>query len=270
MARLQAALPEESGDPRIATLKTLAAFTARLDPASEPTLPAQISSYVSNAIAGAESKLRQLLEALSHAAAPGAHLQSQRLPMHAQVRAAERAAAIDHDLKSLVLSVLRDPGAARTPDLTRALNETLVTLTAVQLNALSSADAATGTIAIALPVFFRQNGNAAQLRISRDAGSRARKLEADDFHLAFVLDTANLGTVAIDVQTVGRTVKLEVKTETQAAAGAFERTLDTLRGRLESLRYRVASWKAAVLVRAPAATRSEPKARCSAGVDLRA
>jgi hypothetical protein len=245
LQRLDAALPKESVDPRVATLRILIAFTSRIDPANEETLPAQISSYVSNVVEGAEPKLQQMLSAL---AKTPAHL-GQHGVVVARAHAAERAAAIDHDLKSVVLSLLRDPGTARTPALTQALNETLLTLTGTQFNALSNQAQSPGTLSLSLPVFYRDGGKPAQIRISRDGQSRSEKMDADNFHVAFVLDTANLGTVAIDLQTVGRAVKVEVKTEGRGAASRFSETLGSLRVRLESLRYRVTSAKAAAVAR---------------------
>jgi hypothetical protein len=173
----------------------------------------------------------------------------------AQARVAERSAAISHDLKSVVLSLLRDPSVTRTSAMTQALSETLITLTGVQVNALSSNQQNPGTFNLTLPVYYHEGGKPAQVRISRDAQSRAPNLDADNFHVAFVLDTANLGTVAIDLQTTGRTVKVDVKTENKTSAERFADTLALLRGRLEDLRYRVASAAASAL---PAPAKKEP------------
>jgi hypothetical protein len=243
LQRLDAAVPKNSSDARIATLRTILAFVSRIDPANEETLPAQIASYVSNVVEGSEPKVHRMLEQLAEL--PVSH--SVGHAAAAQAHAAERAAAIDHDLKSLVLSLLHEPQADRSPELTRALNETLVTLTAVQVNALSNQTQTPGAIALTLPIHFHAGGRPAQIGISRDAESSSRKLDADNFHIAFVLDTAHLGTVAIDLQTVGRAVKVDVKTETAPAASHFKRTIDSLRARLETLRYRVSSATAAVL-----------------------
>lgn len=289
--RLESALPRVSDDPRVSTLRTLIGFTARLNPANAETLRAQISSYVSNVIEGVEAKLGQLLQAHAQSAhAPSPQLQDAQparaaeaptaqsaqtgaqevnAPQHAdepqalpptiaQARVAEREAAISHDLKSVVLSLLRDPAVTRTSAMTQALSETLITLTGVQVNALSANQQNPGTFAFTLPVYYHEGGKPAQIRISRDAESRASKMDADNFHVAFVLDTAHLGTVAIDVQTTGRTVKVDVKTENKIAAGRFADTLSSLRGRLEDLRYRVASAVASALP-APAA-KKEPAA----------
>lgn len=253
LQRLEAALPRAAQDSRIPTLRTLIGFTSRLNPANAETLRAQISSYVSNVVEGVEVKLSQLLQAHAQTGAPARaqaaqQPQPQRQPdaaaastTVAQARVAERSAAISHDLKSVVLSLLRDPPAERTPAMTQALSETLITLTGVQVNALSSNQQTPGTIAFALPVYYHEGGKPAQIRISRDAESRGGKMDADNFHVAFVLDTANLGTVSIDLQTTGRTVKVDVKTENRPAADRFSDTLGSLRARLEDLRYRVAS-----------------------------
>ncbi len=299
LQRLEAALPRTSDDPRVGTLRTLIGFTARLNPANAETLRAQISAYVSNVIEGVETKLTQLLQAHTQASPPAPKAEEQQTrvqvkpslpptppnapangnvpelpPTVAQARVAERAAAIDYDLKSVVLSLLRDPTATRTPAMTQALTETAITLTGAQVNTLSSSQQNPGTFTLSLPVFYHEGGKPTQLRISRDGGSNGSKMDADNFHVAFVLDTANLGTVAIDLQTTGRTVKVDVKTETDKSAARFSDSLSSLRTRLEDLRYRVASAVAGAL---PAASKSkngaenaEPSAEKKRGLDLRA
>lgn len=288
LQRLEAALPQASADPRIPTLRTLIGFTARLNPADAQTLRAQISSYVSNVIEGVEAKLAQLLEAHvqasapvstpAHAGAPAPNVPEPSAqtdngvlpPVLAQARVAERSAAISHDLKSVVLSLLRDPPAERTPAMTQALSETLITLTGVQTNALSSTQQNPGTFTFTLPVYYHEGGKPAQIRISRDAESRAEKMDADNFHVAFVLDTANLGTVAIDLQTTGRSVKVDVKTENRSAAERFSGTLSSLRTRLEDLRYRVASAVASAHKPAAQAIPDSQAGGEKSGLDLQA
>lgn len=299
LQRLESALPRTSDDARVSTLRTLIGFTARLNPANAETLRAQISSYVSNVIEGAEAKLAQLLHAHAqtdnaepvheqppiqppaqrgepnpaNAVPPPADTQRALPSTVVQARVAERSAAMSHDLKSIVLSLLRDPAVTRTSAMTQALSETLITLTGVQVNALSANQQNPGTFNFTLPVYYHDGGKPAQVRISRDAQSRAAKLDADNFHVAFVLDTANLGTVAIDLQTTGRTVKVDVKAENNVSAERFADTLGTLRGRLEDLRYRVASAVASAL---PAPTKKEPATAASVpiekkrGLDLQA
>ena len=65
---LESALPD-SDDPRILTLRTLAAFVGNLDPES-PTFTSQVTSYLSHVIEGPEQKLAMLvaqeLSAASH------------------------------------------------------------------------------------------------------------------------------------------------------------------------------------------------------------
>jgi hypothetical protein len=168
--------------------------------------------------------------------------------------------------------LLRDPPPERTAAMTQALSETLITLTGVQVNALSSNQQSPGTIAFTLPVYYHEGGKAAQIRISREGESHAAKLDADNFHVAFVLDTAYLGTVAIDLQTTGRNVKLNVKTESKTAAERFSDSLSSLRSRLEDLRYRVAS-AAASAVKAearPAPQNGRVESSRNRGLDLRA
>ena len=294
LQRLEASLPHEAQDPRIPTLRTLIGFTARLDPANAETLRAQISSYVSNVLEGVEAKLAQLLHAHTQAApaaprgdqpaasqtpatrTPQAQQSQEPSPAQAplpptlaQARVAERSAAISHDLKSVVLSLLRDPAAQRTPAMTQALTETLITLTGVQVNTLSGVQQNPGTLNFTLPVYYHEGGKPAQIRISRDADSRAANMDADNFHVAFVLDTANLGTVAIDLQASGRTVRIDVKTEKTSAAERFSDTLASLRARLEDLRYRVASTAASALAKAHAPAKPTAAEKKS-GVDLRA
>jgi hypothetical protein len=319
LQRLDAALPRETDDARIPTLRTLIAFTARMNPENAESLPAQISAYVSHVIQGAETKTQQLLRAFVEAdgaqkqakvetpaqpqteaqpqtkngsqtqarpqaqaapapqpAPPQPHTDGARatpdIPQISQAHAAERSAAAQHDLKTLVLSLLRDPQTVRTPTLTQALNETLITLTGTQLNVLAANAQDPGSIAFPLPAFYHEGGKPAYVRISRDSQSRGAKLDADNFHVAFVLDTANLGTVAIDLESTGRAVKVNVKTEQPAAAARFSDTLSSLRARLEDLRYRVTSANAQALKPEKPATSQARDVRMNAakGLDLRA
>jgi hypothetical protein len=278
LARLEKALAQQTGDARIPSLRTIIDFTSRLNLQNEETLPSQISAYVSHVIEGAEAKIQQLLAAHVDAeelpqraiAAPGgvavpdegssaaqtagesAPAAPAAVPLHAShatvaARVVERSANADHDLKTLVLSLLRNPPAGRTATLMQALNETVIALTGTQLNVLSANLQNPDTITLPLPAYFYEGGKPAYLRISRDGKSASQRLDADNFHVAFVLDTANLGTVAIDMQTSGRAVKVDVKTEGSAAAATFSGTLDALRTRLEKLKYRIASATASVL-----------------------
>src|SRR5579885_396772 len=283
LARLEAALPRDSADPRIATLRTLIAFVGRMSPQNEETLGTQLAAYVSHVLEGGESKLAQLLQAADESAQPApppAHAEKsvqhsgavEQLQTAAQARVAERSAAIDHDLKSLVLSLMRDPPAQRSPALSQALNETLITLTGAQIDTLANSSPDAGSYAFAVPVFFHEGGKPAHLHVSREGANGTRPLDAENFHVAFVLDTAHLGTVAIDLRAIGRAVTIDVKTEKQGAASQFSRTLTSLRSRLEDLRYRVSSAVAGVALRNPPPAQDAPAnvavRPSAAGVDL--
>ena len=191
---------------------------------------------------------------------------------------AERAVALQYDAKATVAAMLEAPPRGATPELVAALNDTLTAITAMQINVLNAQNVNPNTIAIPLPVFFRDQGAPVQMHVSKDAPNGG-KLDADNFSIAFVLDTKSLGTVAIDVQTAGRTVSVSVKTEGAPAASRFRSTLDDLRGRLAQLRYNVASMTAGVAPHrvAPAAdapakpgVETAPEARTSSVLDMRA
>lgn len=303
LRRLESVLAQMPSDPRAATIRTIAAFVGKLNLANVETLAAQIEAYVSHAVRGGEPKLTALLQALNEASAadapqqavetrqesgtpaqrsdqaqqahqapsqPAANVQQVKTPLaHAEVhgRAAVLAEASRHDLKTAMLALLRDAPGGRTSTVAQALNESLVTIAGNQLNTLNASAQAPGTIAFALPAFFHEGGKPAYLRISRDGGASRNPMDADNFHIAFVLDTANLGTVAIDVQTSGRAVNVDVKTEAAPAASAFRDGFGALRDRLEQLRYRVSSTAANVLQSnaAPAAAGSPQRARPAAG-----
>ncbi|MEO6913780.1 MAG: flagellar hook-length control protein FliK [Candidatus Baltobacteraceae bacterium] len=267
LARLAAALPQLSNDPRVATLRTLAGFLARLDPRSEGAFTAQISSFVNNVLEGAEAKLSSLLRAhmtldatsLPQTTAPPSSTVPQTgsvsthlIALTAQAKAAERSVAIDHDLKSLVLSLVRTPPSQATPAFSQALSDTLATLTGAQLVTLLASVSDPTMLTLNLPILSGYGGQPAQIRISRDAPKAGLKLDADNFHVAFVLDTKTLGMVAIDLETVGRAVKVNVNAEHPAAADRFRNSLGDLQNRLEQLRYKVASIGAQVAVRGAA------------------
>jgi hypothetical protein len=143
----------------------------------------------------------------------------------------------------------------------------------VQLSALWNAANDPSAITIALPAFYHDGGRPAQLRLDRDAPGGREPLDADNFRIGFVLDTASLGTLAINVETVGRTVRVDVKTERSLAAERITNTLPDLRARFEQLRYRVAAMSAGVAPpRGAVAPTAAPvdDARSAAGVDLQA
>jgi hypothetical protein len=195
----------------------------------------------------------------------------------AAARVAERAVALEYDAKAMVAAMIEAPARGMTPELTAALNDTLTAITALQVNVLNAQSLNPNTIAIPLPVFYREQGAPVSMHVSRDA-QKSGKLDADNFSIAFILDTKSLGVVAIDVQTAGRTVSVNVKTEGAPAASRFRSTLDDLRGRLEKLRYNVANMSAAVAPHRPGAApapvvpsvETAPEQRTSSVLDMRA
>jgi len=261
-------LSSATADPRINTMRTIAAFIAAPDPRSE-TFPAQLSAYVGHVIDGPEPKLARLLQALSEAAGSP----HQALPSAA--KAAERAAAVDYDLKTQLQDFITHPPPAATPVALDAAQSALVALTAAQLSSAVQSDPR--ALAITLPLPFTKDGTPARIVISREKPESAERLDEDNFHIAFVLDTKNVGTVAIDLQTVGRAVSVSVKSETRPYAAAFDAMLGQLGGRLEQLRYTVVSLESEVVSRAAATVSSAlgpaprpPDDTPAGGVDLRA
>ncbi|MBV9269742.1 MAG: hypothetical protein JO165_01515 [Candidatus Eremiobacteraeota bacterium] len=281
LTRLEQALTAITKDARAATLRTLSAFVSRIDPANETAMPQQIASYVSHIADGPEAKAVQLLQALSQtkddqearAAGSGA---SERLAPNivAQAQSVERAAAVDHDLKSIVLSMLRQPPIEHTPELAQVLRDAVITLTGAQLQNLQNNTPSSTVLSLALPVFYKKDGAPAQLRIDRkNAKGAGSTLDNDNFSVAFVLDTASLGTVAIDLHASDRRVSVNVRTENEHAVGPFKSTLSELVGRLERLRYRVARTSAEIAPRAGVVANLPPPDLTSVpkrGLDLQA
>jgi hypothetical protein len=274
LATLESALPQ-SNDPRVATLRILSSFVSRMEPSS-PELAAQISAYVDNVVTGNEPKLVQLLTAqlaAEHqpAAAPPAGgtpagtatqgstqaaalppiVQQPTLPVVALAQIAERGAALTADLKTQLLAVINAPPAGSEEGaLVPAAASALSAITAVQMNAAQAMNASSQTMAFTLPMWLGNGYAQAHIAIDRDAPQPGnRSLDGDNFHIAFVLDTKNLGTVTVDLQTVGRAFSLAVKTENEGSAKRFADSLSTLTERLEKLRYRVNSAEATVAAR---------------------
>jgi len=109
-------------------------------------------------------------------------------------------------------------------------------------------------MAFTLPMWTGSGYAQARIAIDRDAPEAGnRGLDGDNFHIAFVLDTKHLGTVTVDLQTVGRAFSLAVKTESEGTAKRFAGALDRLTDRLQTLRYRVNSAEAVVAARGTAA-----------------
>ncbi len=274
LAALERALPAAGDDLQLDSLRALLPFVGRLDPRS-PVFAAQIAAYVDHVVEGAEPKLATLLAATRAAspngpAAPATqsadapHAAPPAPPLPAAV-AAERSAALSVDLKQTLLNVAADPQtpAALGPSLSGALTA----LTALQLNAAQLLAARPDTLTFTLPIVTAHGHAGARISIRRDTPqARAAPVDAENFRIAFVLDTVNYGTVAIDLVTVGREVTVDVRTEAAPAMRAFRDALGGLTARLESLRYRVASAGASVgttstiAVDAPPARPADPNA----------
>ena len=261
LAALEAALPELSGDARVATLRTLLDFVGHIDPRS-PALATQIAAYVEHVVDGAEPKLATLLAATREAARVEPAQEKPPLP---SAVVAERSAALGADLKQTLLAVAADPAtpAALAPSLAGALTA----LTAVQVHAAQALAAQPDGLSFSIPLTTQHGPANARISVKRDAPQgRGARLDGENFRIAFVLDTAHYGTVAIDLVTVGRDVTVDVRTDSAPAMRAFRDQLGTLTARLESLRYRVASAGASVgptsvvAVESPPAAAPEPNA----------
>ena len=282
-AALERALAQApAGDPRVPGLRALLSFTGRIDPSNTRTLAEQLASYVSNVLDGRESKFAAIVRAFTALEQPEQEpaLGTQPnapalvLPPATQAQVAERSAALALDVKTAIMSLLQAPPNGGAPNLPAALGSALNAITAAQLNVLNARQSDPNAMLLSVPVFFRDGGAPTQLRIARDARKGA-SLDGDSFHVAFVLDTKTLGTVAIDVQAVGREVSVSVKTERSGAAARFRSTLADLRSRLEHLRYRVSAIGADVApvratIEATAPAPVEPDEPPAAQLDLHA
>lgn len=264
LATLARALPPATGDAHVATLRTLLAFVGRIEPES-PVLAAQVAAFVDHVVDGAEPKLATFLAATDAVraadrapasptpAAPAANAPSAppdaapvanaAVQPPAAAIAAERGAALGADLKQTMLVVAADP--ATPPAASDALAGALSALTAVQADAARLLAAQPDGLAFTIPLATQFGPRDARISISREAPQqRGVPLDGENFRVTFVLDTANVGTVAVDLVTVGREVTVDVRAENAAATRAFRDALGTLTTRLESLRYRVASAEA--------------------------
>ena len=302
--RLDEALAKlPASDARIGTLRSLLAFTGKIDLRNGRVVPEQIAAFVAHVVDGAEGKIAQVVRALltqnelpgtdtPASQEPDTALQRENVPAaqaetpagplaqslapapDALARVTERAVALDHDVKAVMLSLLHDPPPGTTPQSAQALSNAIGATMALQLGVLAARDGDPNAISIPLPAYFFEGGKPAQLRISRDRNSSGKKPDADNFSVSFVLDTKTLGTVAIDLQTAQRAVSVSVKTERPAAAVTFRDTLSSLRDRLELLRYRVASMAAdvarPVLASNVAAAKPPVAPQSLSNVDLRA
>jgi hypothetical protein len=267
LAALEAALPRAADNANVATLRTLLAFVGRIDPSS-PVLGTQVAAFVDHVVVGAEPKLATLLAAHATAGDPPATSRPAPSPQAlaaAPAIAAERAAALDADLKQTLLTVAADPAtpAAAAPSIAGAL----AALTAAQVTAAQTLAANPNGVAFTLPLATANGPASAQITVTRDAPERGAPRSGDaNFRIAFVLETSHYGTVAIDLVTVRRDVSVDVRTESAVAMRAFRDALGDLTTRLESLRYRVASAGASVGttstvgVEAPPAAPADPDA----------
>ena len=269
LATLANALPNGS-DPRVATLRTLAAFVGRIDPASSQ-LAAQIEAYVDHVVTGSEPILADLLNAHVTAASPPAigaaastappvtapptsgnvssapaPAAEPALPVAALAQVAERAANLAGSLKEQLFSLVAGAPAGRGgEDVVPAAASALAAVTSVQL--LAAQAATPQTFSFAIPMWLGSGYSQAQIAVDRDAPDALNvPLDGDNFHIAFVLNTKNLGVVAIDLHTVGRAFSLAVKTENLRTAQRFGDELTRLTDRLESLRYQAKSVEAIV------------------------
>ena len=152
------------------------------------------------------------------------------MPVLALAQIAERGAALSVDLKTQLLAVINAPpaGTENTGDLIPAASSALSAITAVQINAAQAMNATPQTMAFTLPMWLGSGYAQAHIAVDRDAPEPGgkRSLDGDNFHIAFILDTKNLGTVAVDLQTVGRAFSLAVKTENETTAKRFADALD--------------------------------------------
>ena len=291
LAALESALPDGRSDPRVATLRTIIGFVTRLDPQS-PTLAAQIAAYVSHVVDGAEPKLATLLQSFAAhadptavppaaalpasgsnenatttafgapdspaAAAPAALAPA--LPTLAAAQTLVAAAALDQDLKTMLQTLLITPtaGTAATP--TAAIQTALAALTGVQLDVANTLAQIPQQVTFTIPLPLVHPDAQARVTIDRKRhDDSTRAIDGDNFHIAFILTTKHLGTVTIDLRTVGRAVNVGVHTEAELAAQTFGGALARLKNRLESLRYNVTSIESGVAPR-----RMEPALASSA------
>ncbi|HVA27369.1 MAG TPA: flagellar hook-length control protein FliK [Candidatus Baltobacteraceae bacterium] len=288
--QLETLLADVTPTEQTTALRSALAFVAKFDVRNVRTLPEQIASFVSNVVDGAESKIAQIVRAWSTGVAlsatqeetpagassaqsavtqtpqtsqtPQTPLQTSQAPQPivaatVEARSAERMVALEHDVKTAILALVENPPPGSSPQVAAALREALTATNALQLNVLSSRTNDSNAITIPLPAYFYDGGKPAHIRISRDGPGSKKAMDADNFHVSFILDTKSLGTVGIDVQTVGRSVSVDVKTQAGLSAERFRASFGRLRTRLEQLHYRVATMAAGALVPSPAAAQTD-------------
>ncbi len=290
LAALERALPDGRNDPRVATLRTIVGFVNRLDPQS-PTLAAQIAAYVSHVVDGAEPKLATLLQSYAahvelpaaSPAAPSVDLPSsasnerapaagaaalptagapailaQSTPTLAAAQTLIAAAALDHDLKTTLQTLLVTSVAGTESSPAAAIQTALTALTGVQLDVANTLAQIPQQVTFTIPLPLVHPDAQARVTIDRKRhDDPTQAIDGDNFHIAFILTTKHLGTVTIDLRTVGRAVNVGVHTEAELAAQTFGGALARLKDRLESLRYNVTSIESGV---APRRTEPQPSA----------
>lgn len=249
-ARLASLLAKNETPADAAPLRTLLPFLAKIDPANARALSEQIAAYVENVVDGGEGKLVSLLAAYRAGDAP--HVAAGR-------------AAVETDLKT-ALFALASHAASAPPTQCVAVRETLIAVTAAQIAALSSAAEEPNAMTFALPIFFREGGRAVQMRVARHAPDRNEPLDAQNFYVRFVMDTAALGTLTIELEAVLGNVRVCVTADRERPARRMDAMLPSLRYRLEALRYGVTS----VCADASAPTQAAAKASDHTGLDLSA
>jgi hypothetical protein len=262
----------DGSEPKLATLlaATRAASSATTPSAATPDGPAPGGGTTGSAAPGSTTASAATpggpsVPGDSASASAGVPRSGEPPPLAAAV-AAERGAALNADLKHTLLAVAANPA---TPEsLGPSLAGALTALTAVQVNAAQTLAAHPDGIAFTIPLATQHGTANAHISVKRDApdGRGSARVDPANFRIAFVLDTAHYGTVAIDLVTVGREVTVDVRTEAASSMRAFRDALGTLTARLESLRYRVASAGASVGttstvgIEAPPSRPSDPNA----------
>jgi len=182
-------------------------------------------------------------------AAAAATATSPTLPVVALAQVTERAAAIAVSLKEQLFSLVNGPpaGGREADAIVPSAASALTAVTSIQMAAAQAAAANPQTMSFSLPMWLGGSYAQAQIAVDRDAPDMPSvPLDGDNFHIAFVLDTKNLGTVAVDLRTVGRAFSLSVKTENLRTAQRFGDELSRLTDRLGSLRYQAKSVEAVV------------------------
>ena len=303
--KLEQLLAGVTQDDRTAALRSMLSFVSRIDLRNVRAMPEQIASFVSNVVDGAEAKIAQIVRAWSEAnppanenelppATPPTATTSQpatatstqtsaaplpapqaaaAIPVAVEAHVAERMVALDHDVKTAILALIENPPNGATPQVLTALRQALTATNSLQLNVLAGKTNDASVVTIPLPAYFYEGGKPAQIQISRDAPHGKNAMDADNFHVAFILDTKSLGTVAIDLQAVGRSLTIDVKTQATNFADRFRGTFNDLRSRFEQLHYRVAAIGAGVAPGTAAASAPPPERAAesnSSKLDMRA